>query len=213
MPAAPEHHQIRAHRNRAQNVEAALDSAVEHERQIRLGTYLGQHGETRRRPIKLSPAMVRNPDRIDPGLFQWHHILRIKHALHDQFALPFLAHSGQIFPIRHRAQLIARVIVERHAFGTRGIIIDEAHARHTVRGHGHGPCRTDRDLGENARCKLGRLREARADLAFPSAGRRKIGREHGGVKPGLPGAAQHVATHLRVARWIELKPGVLPQRR
>ncbi len=70
VEGAPQHDEIRALRDGAQDVEPAFDPAVEDQRQRGRGADGGQGVDAGRGRIELPPGMVRDPDRIDAACFE-----------------------------------------------------------------------------------------------------------------------------------------------
>ena len=105
---AADHAGTRAERERAHDVLARADAAVEHDLDVgaeRVGDRR-QHGNRRRRAVELAAAVIGHDQRRRAGLCRNAGVLDVENALEDELAGPKTLDPLDVLPAQRRIELL-----------------------------------------------------------------------------------------------------------
>ncbi len=151
VEGAAQHHEVGAKRDGPQDVQAAVDTAVEDDGQFR-GLADGWQGLDRGGgAVELAACVVADPDCIRAQLFKLGRTFGAHDAFDQQRAVPVVAQPRHVVPIGRGAQKVSDMRGRRQVAlaciaRSLHIFIKGPHVRHAARGHAHRPCGFERDL-------------------------------------------------------------------
>ena len=172
-------HELRAERERFQDIGAAADSAVHHDRHpARLRHHRRERAQRRESAVELPPAVVRHDDAVHAAFAGDASVLRGEHPFQDQAPFPQPAHELQVGPREPVALPVAAGGAgdERDA---RAHVLEVRHAVHEQRPQEHceEPAGLERALPGEAQRRPQRPAEAAPRVVLAVRAHRHIHRE------------------------------------